>query len=171
MDNFQDRDVWFRDPGIRIRFFPGSSLEKIMDADPDCPERLTPNPFCLARLDPNPVNIRPDPNSLPDKYLAQKKTGAYNLFGQYMYISGHRCLANCMPVLQVFISEPDKILGKRLKNRLVLMSLEYLPKGLRIIDIKYSLQELFSNLKTYIDFIRISKQKVLSFNQENFLYE
>ena len=50
------------------------------------------------------------------------------------------------------------------------MSLEYLPKGLRIIDIKYSLQELqFKNL--YIDFIRISKQKIHSFNQENFLDE
>ena len=43
------------DPGPGSCFFPGSGsgLEKIMDTDPVCPERLDPNP--------DPINIRPDP--------------------------------------------------------------------------------------------------------------
>ena len=45
----------------------GSGLEKIMDPDPVCPERLDPvfperlDPVFPERLDPDPVNIRFDP--------------------------------------------------------------------------------------------------------------
>ena len=52
---------------IRIRFSnfsgSGSGIEKIMDPDPVCPERLDPdpNPVFHERLDPDLVNFRPDP--------------------------------------------------------------------------------------------------------------
>ena len=39
----------------------GSGIEKIMDPDPVCPDKLDPDPVCPERLDP--VNIRPDPKS------------------------------------------------------------------------------------------------------------
>ena len=45
----------------------GFGLEKIMDPDMVCPERLgpDPDPVCAERLDPDqdPVNTRPDPKS------------------------------------------------------------------------------------------------------------
>ena len=53
----------------------GSGIEKIMDPDPVCPDKLDPDPVCPERLDSDsdlvcperldsdsdPVNIRPDP--------------------------------------------------------------------------------------------------------------
>ena len=64
--------------GYKILFFhgSGSGLEKFMESDLVCPERLDldldpdqvqqimdPDPVCPKRLDPDqdPVNIRPDP--------------------------------------------------------------------------------------------------------------
>ena len=46
MENFQGRGVWIQDPDPVL--FPGSEsdLERIMDPDPVCPEKLDPNPVC-----------------------------------------------------------------------------------------------------------------------------
>ena len=33
----------------------GSGLEKVMDLDPVCPQRLDLDPVCPKRLDPDPV--------------------------------------------------------------------------------------------------------------------
>ena len=50
MENFQGRGS-------------GSGLQKFMDPDPVCSERLDPDQLCPERLDPDPdaVNFRPDP--------------------------------------------------------------------------------------------------------------
>ena len=47
----------------------GSGLEKIMDPDPVCPERLDPDPDCPERLDPDPVNIGPNPKPWGEGYV------------------------------------------------------------------------------------------------------
>ena len=62
----------------------GYGLEKIMDPDPVCPERLDPDPdpVCPESLDtdPDPVNIRPIRNSeLPCPLITER---LYIPFGQ-----------------------------------------------------------------------------------------
>ena len=56
---------------VRISFFPGAGfdIEKIMDPDPVCIERLDPDPVYPESLDPVTITPDPQPCSLPSSFL------------------------------------------------------------------------------------------------------